>query len=60
MSSNLVSFLCSQWLQLMGVGVLVLCSVLGLVLFGVFSSLDASKKTFIICGVAVVETGFIK
>ena len=44
----------------MGMGVLVLCSVLGLALFGVFSHLDTSKKTFIICGVAIVETGFIK
>ena len=53
-------FFCSHWLQLLCMCVLVPCSVLGLVLFGVFSSLDTRKKTFIICGVAIVETGFIK
>lgn len=52
--------LCSQWLQLVAGGVLVLSSVVGLVLFGVFSSLDTNKKILVICCVAICEAVVIK
>ena len=55
-----LSVLCSQWLQLLAGGVLVLSSVVGLVLFGVFSSLDTNKKILIICCVAICEAIVMK
>jgi len=41
--------------MLLGAGVIVLVSIIGLALFGVYSSLESRKKIFIICCVAVVE-----
>lgn len=49
-----------HWAQMVGAGVCVLCSVVGLVLFGLFSSLDTSKKALIICCVAIFEAILIK
>lgn len=44
----------------MAAAVFLLCSFVGLVLFGVFSSLDTSKKALIICGVAIFEAVLVK
>ena len=40
--------------------VFLLCSVVGLVLFGVFSSLSANKKTIAIIVVAIFEAVLVK
>lgn len=39
---------------------MLLCSVMGLVLFGIFSSLDTTKKILVICCVAIVEAAIMK
>jgi hypothetical protein len=46
--------------QLVAAGVFLLSSVVGLVLFGVFSSMETGKKALIICGVAIFEAVIVK
>lgn len=41
-------------------GVVVLGSVVGLALFGHYSSLDTNKKVITICVVAIIEAAIIK
>lgn len=50
----------SHWVQLIAAAVFLACSVVGLVLFGTFSSISTNKKALIICGVAICEAVIVK